>query len=300
MDYMKPIQTTEVPTGENWFYEVKYDGFRAQLQWKTNMLQLISRNGHNITALFPEIIAFCREHQSKIQSLLPVTLDGELTVLNHTYQANFALIQKRGRLKKTERIKQTARNRPASFLAFDILQHQATSLKTSPFSERKEFLQDLFTVMGLAGGSNINRPLGFIPAHTSPDELWKTVTENKAEGMIAKRKESIYHTGKQHHDWFKIKNWRQVEGFLTFYHVDNGYYTVHVYKDGDMRSVGKCRHGLSNEEEETLKALFTTKGTKQKDGYMLPPAVCARINTLDLYKNELREPNFAKILPNHN
>lgn len=118
--------------------------------------------------------------------------------------------------------------------------------------------------------------------------------------MIAKRKKSIYQVGKQHHDWYKVKNWRQIDGFLTFYNMDNGYFTVQVYDHGEERSVGKCKHGLSVEEEDTLTSLFRAKGKKQQDGYTLPPAICARINTLDLYKNELREPNFAGLMPQHN
>src|SRR5699024_742275 len=119
LDYMKPIQTTEAPTGGKWIYEVKYDGFRAQLFWKMDSIQLISRNGHDMTHLFPEIGAYCREHQSAVQSLLPVVLDGELVVLNHASQANFERIQSRGRLKNTDRIRQSARKRPAALLAFD-------------------------------------------------------------------------------------------------------------------------------------------------------------------------------------
>lgn len=299
MYYMKPKQTTAIPKGKSWLYEVKYDGFRAQLQWESDTIRLISRNGHDITRLFPEVVHFCQMYQPKIQSILPIILDGELVVLNHTYQANFAIIQQRGRLKNTDRINQASKKRRASFLAFDMFQHDAKSLENTPFLERKKLLKILFNTMDLPVDINPNGSLSYVPAVSNADELWGIVSENKAEGMIAKRKESIYHNGKQHHDWYKIKNWRQIEAFLTFYNVDNGYYTVHVYKDNDIRLVGKCKHGLGAEEENTLKTFFTTNGTKQNGGYALPPAICARIHSLDLYKNELREPKFATILAHY-
>lgn len=299
MEYMKPIETTECPMGKNWIYEVKYDGFRAQLNWDTDSIQLISRNGHDMTSLFPEISEYCREHQSAIQSLLPVNLDGELVVLNHSMQANFDLIQTRGRLKNMERIQQSARKRPAAFLAFDMLQQTSHSLKSKPFSKRKQALLGLFEQMNVSGAIDQNRPLNYVSSHQDAETLWNSIVDNKSEGMVAKNTESHYYNDKRHHDWYKIKNWRQMEGFLTFYNLENGYFTVNVYENDDIKSVGKCKHGLSKQNEDTLQSLFTTNGYKQRGGYALPPAICVRINTLDLYKDELREPNFASILAQH-
>lgn len=297
MDYMKPLASAEAPTGGNWAYEVKYDGFRAQLHWHADSIQLISRNGHDITALFPEVMGFCSEREHLIKTLLPVILDGELAVLNHQYQANFSLIQQRGRMKNLARVEKAAKMRPATFLAFDMLQQNAESLKNVSFLKRKQNLSEMFTNIGHRNEIDQRRPLTYIPAHHDSAEIWKRVTENKGEGMIAKRTESTYLTGKNHQDWFKIKNWRHIEGILTFYNLDNGYFTVEIYDNNDLLSVGKCKHGLNTEEADTLKTLFTENGTKEQGGYTLPPALCARINTLDLFKNELREPNFAEILP---
>src|SRR5699024_1719038 len=61
--------------------------------------------------------------------------------------------------------------------------------------------------------------------------------------------------------------------------------------------VGKCKHGLTQETAGTLKKLFFSKGEKQGETYTLPPAICAAIRTLDFYKNELREPDCSKLLP---
>src|SRR5699024_5373169 len=109
----------------------------------------------------------------------------------------------------------------------------------------------------------------------------------KAEGIIAKRNHSTYRPGKKHRDWYKVKNWRQIDAFLHFYDVENDYFSVHVYDNHAIRTVGKCKHGLSAEEKDALTTLFTTEGDKTHGGYILPPAVCVRINTLDLYKQEL-------------
>src|SRR5699024_3919856 len=133
-------------------------------------------------------------------------------------------------------------------------------LNNKPFSERKKLLRTFFTTMEHPMEVDQNKVISYVPAHMDPKRIWNIVTENKAEGVIAKRSESMYHAEKKHRDWYKVKNWRQMDGFLTFYDVDNGYYTVHVYKNGTIHPAGKCKHGLDAEEKETLKTLFTTKG----------------------------------------
>lgn len=297
MTFMKPIETDYAPTGKDWVYEVKYDGFRGRLQWHTDRIKLKSRNGHDMSALFPEIIGFCQKQQSAIQSLLPLEFDGELAVLNHSYQANFPLIQQRGRLKKSEKIEHAAMNRPATFLAFDIIQKQGEALKNTFFRERKKTLWSLFKQMQLPTDAvALNCPLCYVPSFADVNNLWDNVFENKGEGVVAKQTTSLYQPSKNHEAWYKVKNWRTIEAFLTFYHTANDYFTAAVYESDETRSIGKCKHGLNENEEQTLKTLFTEKGEKQKNGYALPPAICAQIHTLDLYKEELREPGFEQIL----
>src|SRR5690606_16320988 len=102
-----------IPIGDDWVYEVKYDGFRCVLHWhQDGSIQLTSKNNKNLTDNFPEIVQFCKENAAAIQTLLPLQLDGELVILNNEYQANFSWIQKRGRLKNKEKIQETAIKRP--------------------------------------------------------------------------------------------------------------------------------------------------------------------------------------------
>ncbi|PAV31428.1 DNA ligase D [Virgibacillus profundi] len=291
MDIMKPKASSEIPAGDMWLYEVKYDGFRCVLEWEKDVIRLKSRNDKDLTDNFPEIVDSCLENQSLVHSLLPIKLDGELVILNNSYQANFSLIQQRGRLKSKDSIKKAAASRPASFLAFDLIEQSAISLKNEGFSKRKDLLEKLLNKL-----SQANR-LQFVPSYKNPNELWKIIFDYKAEGMIAKRKKSNYSAGKKHHDWFKIKNWRTIFGFLTHYDTKNGYFIVQVYENDSIKEIGKCKHGLDAESVETLKKLFAAKGKKEAGGYRLPPAICAAIHTLDMYKNEPREPEFASLLP---
>lgn len=291
MKLMKPIASARVPTGNEWVYEIKYDGFRCLLHWDRDSIRLISRNDTDLTAYFPEIIKECQQYQSSVEELLPLTLDGELVVLNNRCQANFSLMQKRGRLKNSDAITTSSSSRPANLMAFDLWEHGGVSLIKKPFNERKEKLAALFE------HTEYER-LRFVPFKENPDALWQTIFDYKAEGMVAKRKNSLYEDEKKHRDWYKIKNWRTIDGFLTFYNTRNDYFNVCIFENDAVRTIGKCKHGLDEEEFAALKKLFISKGTKEKEGYSLPPAICAEINTLDLFKHELREPKFNRLQPN--
>src|SRR5690625_244936 len=122
MKIMRPIASTHLPSDDEQFiYEVKYDGFRCILKWTFDDIQLISRNHKDLTIQFPEIVRFCKAYTQAVSHLLPATLDGELVVLNHQFQANFSLLQTRGRLKTSDIIEKHATSRPAHMMVFDML-----------------------------------------------------------------------------------------------------------------------------------------------------------------------------------
>lgn len=292
MDIMKPIASDDVPVGDDWLYEVKYDGFRCVLSWGDGGIKLTSRNNKDLTNNFPEIIAYCHEKQKLVTKLLPLKIDGELVVLNNSYQSNFPLIQKRGRLKSRGSIEKSSQTRPASFMAFDLIQQSGRDLYHQSFQHRKKLLVELFMTTLLSSR------LRLVTAYDSPEQLWQVIFDHKGEGMIAKKKTSVYSAGKKHRGWYKIKNWRTIQGFLTHMDIDNGYFTVGVYDRGAIKAIGKCKHWIDKKAMDTLKQIFLTQGGKQGNSYTLPPAICASINTLDLYKDELREPSFKQLLPN--
>ncbi|WP_330949149.1 DNA ligase D [Virgibacillus sp. MG-45] len=295
MQIMKPITITDIPKGSDWLYEVKYDGFRCiiSIDDKGNKIRLTSKNGKDLTNNFPEIVKACQQFALTKTTSLPVTLDGELVILNHPFQANFSLLQQRGRLKNEKTILEKALKRPATFMAFDVMEHKKVCLKKEPLHMRKKLLFQLLPNSERAPAS----PLQPVMPYEDPDTLWRLIFTFKSEGMIAKRKNSSYQAGKTHTDWFKIKNWRTILGTLTQYNPANGYFSVSIVNGKKTEEIGKCKHGLDEKSLELVKQLFFENGTKQQSTYHLPPAICASIHTLDLYKQELREPAFAQLEP---
>ncbi|MFC2948963.1 DNA ligase D [Virgibacillus sediminis] len=289
MDIMKPIPSTELPLGDEWIYEVKYDGFRCLVEWEKNGdIRLISRNHKDLTGSFPEVKERFLSAKGSVEDLLPLKLDGELVIHNTPFQTNFARLQQRGRLKNLPGIRAAAAERPATIRIFDILEMRGSNLQKTPLSERKQFLEEVLSRLGIEG----------VEADRNPDRIWKKLAKHRGEGLVAKRLGSTYQDGKSHRDWYKIKNWRSIQGFLTSYQPENGYYTVGVFDQEDIHIIGKCKHGLDTDASQTLREIFTSRGEKQGGAFVLPPAICASIHTLDLYKGELREPEFAALMPN--
>src|SRR5699024_1302670 len=185
LDVMKPVASDVIPNGEEWSYEVKYDGFRCVLYWAHDKVKLTSKNNLDLTGNFPEIIEYCLGNQ-KVAKFLPVKLDGELVVLNNPYQANFSWIQKRGRLKSNDSIQKAIKIRHANFMAFDILQHKGEDLYHKSFRHRKGLLNELFKI------TKLDKSIRLIEAYENQAQLWQIIYEHKGEGMIAKRNNSLY------------------------------------------------------------------------------------------------------------
>ena len=291
---MQPIATAHIEERSDWIYEMKYDGFRAVINWTKEGITIQSRNKKSLTENFPEIISYCKKIEPQISSFLPVQLDGELVILNHPFQANFSAIQKRGRLKMKQKINAAAELRPATFIAFDLLQIKGKSYRNHPLIERKRLLQTFFNRID----SKWTDCLQIITTYASYEKLKQIIFDYKGEGIVAKRRRSKYIAGKTHGNWLKEKNWRIIYGFLTLYDSDNDYFQVAVYDEEEIISIGKCKHGLEEEVFHSLKQLFQTNGEKKATTYELPPAICVKLHTLDPHEGELREPEFVNVLPN--
>ncbi len=289
---MLPKLSEEVPVGEEWMYEVKYDGFRALLTWEEHSITLTSRNGKDLTPLFPEVIQFCNDIQKLIQNWLPVQLDGELVVLNSPLQANFSLIQLRGRLGQQDKIAKMAKRRPATFIAFDLLEYNK-EISSYPFLERKKKLISLMEKLHITVPIHPLKRIGFTKSYSNFEELWNLLVMEYGEGIIAKRKTNRYEHGKRVDHWLKIKNWRKITGVVTQYDVANQYFSLNVLEQEDWKEIGVFKHGLKETEFQSITNLMMQKGSKAGNNiYKVPPAITVQINCLHVDEKQIREPMF--------
>jgi len=207
-----PMLATAGPLPEGnedeWAYEFKWDGFRAVVVVADGVPSATSRNGHDLTPAFPELT-------SMAEALGPVSavLDGELVVLDGDGVPSFAGIQRRNQAAAPTA---AARDRdPVSFVAFDLLHLDGRDLLGDPYDDRRRLLDEV-----LPGGPS----WGVTPSFRGQvgTEVLATATRMGMEGVVAKRRRSVYRPGRRSPDWVKTKLERTQEVVVGGWTTGNG------------------------------------------------------------------------------
>ncbi|WP_231579040.1 DNA ligase D [Rossellomorea marisflavi] len=300
MKPMLPTLTPDPPEGDMWLSEVKYDGFRGILQIETHeSMTLTSRNGTNLLPHFPEIEQYIRQMLEDDMLPVPLMLDGEIVLLRTALSSEFRALQARGRMKNQKNIHRAASIRPAVFLCFDLLHTGSKNTKDLPYEKRKEALLALFSRAGLpTTPSPHHRALvQMIPFTNDHHELLKNVYDQEGEGLVFKKKNSMWEEGVRSSDWVKVKNWKTCSCFITGWESGNDYFYVGVYKGEEIVSLGAFHFGLNPEEKRSLKHIIYENHTG-KDGtfFSISPAITVELHYLERYDDGLREPHFSRFL----
>ncbi|WP_257985457.1 DNA ligase D [Bacillus sp. V5-8f] len=297
---MLPTYKPEAPSGKPWGYEVKYDGFRAILSIHQDKTSLTSRNGKELLPAFPEIERFVEEIKPKLNPFLPLAIDGELVWLSNPLKSDFMHLQWRGRLKTKQPIREAASLSPSRFLAFDLLLQEGKSWKSTPFRKRKRELEKLCINLNLPLKPN---PLDmaiiqFIPIFQDLEEILEKVVLHDGEGIIAKHESSLWEEGKRTSGWIKVKNWRTVPCFITSMNIENGYFTLGVYRAGDPLIIGQVKNGICQHDRSILQQIIKHNATEvHGNEYYIHPSICLAVNFLHAYEDtDLREPQFKEFL----
>lgn len=297
MKPMLPSLSFDPPGYGKWRYEIKYDGYRAILEWNEDAIHLWSRNGKDLLPQFPEISRFLQSQTDLFASSFPLMFDGELVILENQYKANFQKLQQRGRMGSKERIMHEATAWPCRYLVFDLLVLNGKSMTDHPYMERKSTLQKLFKTAAFPMSPNPGdkKLCQYVPAFHSLKDAIQIAKDYDGEGIVAKEPQSSWEAGRRTSSWLKIKNWKTVSCFITAMDEQNNYFFVGVWKGEAIFPLGQF---LFNLDAHTKTALITTirQNYVQREGTKLvvKPGIC-----LDLYYLEwadgLREPHFKDL-----
>jgi bifunctional non-homologous end joining protein LigD len=176
------------PKGDDWVYEIKWDGYRLSVHVEPTRIRILTRGGHDWTDRFPAI--------KQAALWLPVgtaILDGEAVVLDEQGRSDFGLLQQslggRGGKKSSS---------DAIFMAFDLLYFDGHDLRNSELDMRRHLLEDLVPA-GEQGDIRLSEEI-----EADGDQLLASACEHGLEGIIAKRRSAPYRSGRLG-DWVKIK-----------------------------------------------------------------------------------------------
>jgi bifunctional non-homologous end joining protein LigD len=181
----------EAFTRDGWVFELKLDGYRLIASKSKGEALLLTRNGNDYTAVFPEI--------ARAIKALPIDeliIDGEVVVLDAEGRPSFARLQKRGRLSSEIDIRRAAVELPATFYAFDLLAVDDLDLRPLPLVRRKELLTQAVPKLG---------PVRLLDHIDREGEAFlEQVGKLGLEGIIAKKADAPYRAGR-FGQWLKIK-----------------------------------------------------------------------------------------------
>jgi ATP-dependent DNA ligase len=225
----------ELPRGDGWSYEPKWDGFRALAFVDGSDCYLQSRNGKPLGRYFPEL---------KFPDGRYV-IDGELVILDRDGQQEFDALQMRIH-PAASRIERLAKEMPARFVAFDLLSSGDRLLLDEPFERRRAELEKLVGKSGKKGSVELT-PATRDPADADP---WL----QRAEGVIAKQLDAPYRPGERT-GMVKVKRVRTIDTVVVGWRPGKeegtlGSLILGLYDKGELHVVGHTSGFRAKEKRE--------------------------------------------------
>ncbi|HEY0782597.1 MAG TPA: cisplatin damage response ATP-dependent DNA ligase, partial [Thermoanaerobaculia bacterium] len=231
---------------QEWRVEWKWDGIRAQLLRRAGAAYLWSRGEELIGERFPELVRGAL-------SLLPdgTVIDGEILTYRNGRPLPFAVLQRRiGRKVLTEKVLTEA---PVVLMAYDLLEADGRDVREEPLASRQERLA---TLVAAGRPLFLHSPVVVGDGGAEVAAARQEARERGVEGLMIKRLDSPYRTGRRRGDWWKwkIEPW-SVDAVLVYAQAGHGRranlftdYTFAVWADGELVPIAKAYSGLSDEE----------------------------------------------------
>lgn len=283
---IKPMLLKEVDkpfNNSNYLYELKFDGYRVLIYVSKDEFVIKSRNGIDITYLYPEL-----KNIQKMVKNKKVIFDGEIVSLENGHPS-FKKLGARSHLKNNNEIKELSITEPVTFVAFDIL-YEDKELINEPLITRKEILSKY----------KDNNYFTKSVIYKEGIKLFKEVKKNNLEGIIAKEKNSLYIPNKRVDTWLKIKNFKKEYFYVHGFTLNKEKYSLFLgeYKNNKLVFVGKvsitAKDNLMKELKKIKKSSNLFSNLKEKATYIEPikKVLIKYIERTD--NNMLREPFLDK------
>ncbi len=295
---MKSYLAESPPKGDDWLFEVKWDGVRAISFIDDQSVRMTSRTGHSCERQYPELSVIGHQIAAK-----QAVLDGEIAVLDKNGVSGFGLIQPRIAVADPNTIAHLARRVPVTLFVFDLLYLDGYDLRNVPLIERKRALQSILQPSGVMRYSE-----HFI---NQGEEMLQAARANGLEGIIAKRAQSKYES-KRSQDWLKIKILTQQEFVICGYTTGEREYfsslALGLYENGKLVYVGNVGTGFDQnlleliyrrmEPLTTSRSPFSaTPPTLRETIWVRPELVCEVKFSSWTEDGRLRAPVFLGLRP---
>lgn len=216
---------TRPPDGAGWGHEIKFDGYRMQLRIEDGTATLRTRKGLDWSERFPTIL-------DAASPLRDVILDGEVVALDEHGASSFSALQA---------ALSVAKEASLIYYVFDLLYEGSADLRPLPLAERKARLHALLAKPSL--GEAIRYVEHF---ETGGDAVLKSACQMSLEGIVSKRLDAPYHSGRDS-SWCKSKCRAGQEVIIGGWTIGEGQVRsllVGVHRAGELRYAGRVGTGF--------------------------------------------------------
>ncbi|MDX0358963.1 ATP-dependent DNA ligase [Sinorhizobium meliloti] len=259
------------PKGQDWAYEVKWDGYRLAVHIESGRVRVLTRGGYDWTERFPTIADDARRLAVKT-----AILDGEAVVLDDLGRSDFGMLQRAlGRLPSPYEAGAIV------FYAFDLLYLDGRDLRRLPLRERRRLLEPL--VAGREGALRLSEEV-----QADGDEFFRVACAHGLEGIIAKHVEKPYRSGRG--EWWQKITCKRRDSFVIVGFEPStvpghlGRLLLAARKGADLVYVGGCGTGWSHELSREMRNLLEGMVTKtpavslrRKNAVFVEPMLVAEV-----------------------
>lgn len=301
VDFMLASLANNVPSDEDYLFEVKWDGIRAMIALDEGVIKIRSRNQNDITDKFPELTI-----PDKSVRAVSGTFDGEIVCLDKSGRPEFKKVIHRLMASGKSTIDKLAKTNPVYCYLFDCLYLDGRSIIHEPLWRRKEWLDDV-----------VKRETSYRISEIVEDgkALFQAAKDHGLEGIMAKDKNSRYLMGKRSDGWLKIKVRNTTDCIVIGYTQGNGnrsqyFGALHIAEETDKGLKYRGRVGTGFDDKmlkeisvaikklKKVKKPLKEKVLEEKTSTWIEPKLVAEIRYASLTKDKMfREPVFVRFRP---
>ncbi len=298
MEFMlaKPLERLEdLAAPQDWMVEDKYDGIRSQVHFDSGHVRIYSRGMEEVTNAFPELVrAFSQLSGNAL-------IDGEILAWRDHRALSFNVLQQRLARKS---VRATLMSEvPVAFMGYDLLLRDGALLFHQPLEERRRLLAELFHAQALP---LLLSPEYRVNTHEELDALFREARDRGNEGLLLKRRGSLYEPGKRGGAWQKLKRpYGTLDVVITSAEQGSGRratvfsdYTFAVRSTQGFVNVGKAYSGLTDTEVKELTKVLRAASTDRFGPVMVVrPEVVLEVAFDGVQKSARHKSGYALRFP---
>lgn len=303
-DAIEPMlsgSASKTPVGDQYVYEMKWDGIRALISLEDGQVKIRSRNQNDITTKFPELLQADKAFRATCG-----LFDAEIVCLDKTGKPDFKKVIHRLMSSGETTIQNLSKSSPVYCYIFDCLYLDGRSLINEPLIKRKEWLKDAI---------KSDTPYRISEMVEDGVGLFEAAKLHEVEGIMAKVNDGKYLPGKRSDLWLKVKVRNTTDCVIIGYNPGNGdrkntFGGLHIAErvGNDLLYRGKVGTGFDDatikEISKQIKALKETKKPiankvmDEKTSKWIDPKLVVEISYAKITADKMfREPVFVRLRP---